>query len=174
MTTRRIAGLSLLGSLLLGCDSVCEELPEHAVGNQAPQDLESCPELPEGVEPIQGLAVARSMERFDGLVLTLSSRPLPCGAPAAQHGFCPNDGGHGLTVGIPARALDDPIYDHASDPSRGHVEYENDERSSVGHVRGLMVELFTISDACVTGRIFGLTEHREPLNGGFRAPRCSP
>jgi len=170
---RRLADLWMVSLLVLGCDPECEEVPEDAVGNQTAEELGSCPALPPGVEAIQGLAVARSMERFDGLLLTVSTRPLPCGLPAAQHGFCPFGGGHGLTVGIPADVLAESTYDLREHPEI-HVEYEDPERSSVGVIRGGTVELFTISDTCVTGRISGLIEGGERLNGGFRAPRCSP
>lgn len=170
---RRIAYLAVLGSLALGCDPACEELPETAAGNQAPSELSACPALPPGVEPIPGLAVARSMERFDGLLVTVSTRPLPCGEPAAQHGFCPLNSDYGLTVGIPPEALAETVFDLREHPGV-YVESETPEQMVVGVIApGATMELFTISDTCVTGRIAGLSGGRERLNGGFQAPRCS-
>lgn len=114
---------------------------------------------------------ARAHERFGGLVVTLSSRPLECEDPAAQHGYCGE--GNGLTVSLPpeesgegVHALGHPVY----------IEFETPDTLSVGGGGGLgqaTVELFEVTDACVTGRVVGLAERGGPFNGGFRAPRCS-
>lgn len=135
--------------------------------------LESCPPLPAGVEPIAGLASTRAAERFGGLTVTLSSRALACGEPAAQHGYCGHDD-RGLTVGFTAdvlttgpHPLGHPLY----------LEFETPDTLSVGgggDLREATVELFSITNTCVTGRIMGLTEKGGPFDGGFQAPRCSP
>lgn len=141
--------------------------------NQIPADLDVvCPELPLDVEPIDGLAVAHAIERFDGLVLTLSSRSLACGEPAAQHdhAFSVND--RGLTIGLPApqsvvgeHPLSYPLFVEFEMPNELHVGGGLDDAS---------VEIFAITDECVTGRIIGAVEAGGPFDGGFRAPRCTP
>lgn len=135
--------------------------------------LEPCPPLPDGVEAIDGLVSARVTDRFEGLDVTLSTRALACGEPAVQHGWCGDDE-RGLTVGFAAEEatvgvhpLGHPIY----------VELETPGRSAVGgggDLREATVELFEITDTCVTGRIVGLVEKDGPFDGGFRAPRCTP
>lgn len=155
-----------------GCDTNCDPPPDVS-GNQDPTSLEPCPPLPAGVEVIEGLVSARATDRFDGLTVTLSSRPLACGELAAQHGYCGDDE-RGLTVGFPAaeltagpHALGHPLY----------VEFETPGTLSVGgggDLHEATVELFEITDACVTGRIVGLTEKDGPFDGGFQAPRCTP
>ena len=154
------------------CDLACEPPPELP-GNQDPVSLEPCAPLPDGVEPIAGLVSAHASERFGGLTLTLSSRPLACGEPAAQHGYCQGED-RGLMIGFPAdevgpgpHALGHPLY----------LEFETPDTLSVGgggDLREATVELLSITDACVTGRIVGLTEKGGPFDGGFQAPRCSP
>lgn len=154
-------------------DLLCTPVPDLP-GNQSADDLEACPELPPGVAPIEGLAVARASERFDGLVLTMSTRPLACGEPASQHGYCASDDDRGLTLGLPAEQsapgtypLRTPIY----------VEFETPDASNHGgggELRLASVELFAVTDTCVTGRIVGLVAQDGPFDGGFRAPRCAP
>ncbi|HLT38448.1 MAG TPA: hypothetical protein VK034_19310 [Enhygromyxa sp.] len=155
----------------LACDQPCESTPKGP-GNQDPQSLESCPPLPPGVEPIEGLAVGHAVERFGGLALTLSTRPLACGEVAAQHGYCSYNGNLGLTVGLTAeqtvigeQPLAYPVY----------VEFETPELMSVGGGLGdASIELFAITDTCVTGRLIGLVDHDGPFEGGFQARRCEP
>lgn len=164
------AALSAGGVALLACDFTCED-PVDPVGNQDSVSLEMCPPLPPGIEPIGDLLTARASERFDGLTLTLSTRPLACGEPAAQHGYCGEE--NGLTVGLPAEdsvvgshRLGGPVY----------MEFETPDTLSVGGGGSLgeaRVELFEITDTCVTGRIIGLASRGGPFDGGFRAPRCS-
>lgn len=135
--------------------------------------LEPCAPLPAGIEPIAGLVTARATERFDGLTLTLSTRSLACGEPAAQHGYCGHDD-RGLTIGFPAdeatvgvHRFGGPIY----------IELETPDTLSSGGNGGLReatVELLSITNACVTGRVVGLTQDGGPFDGGFQAPRCSP
>lgn len=156
---------------LLACD--CEPVPDNP-GNQDPDSLAACPELPPGVTPIEGLAVAHASDRFDGLVVTLSSRPLACGEPAAQHGYCPSTDDRGLTLGFPGPQatlgvypLGDPLY----------VEFETPDlllTGGGGDLDEAQVEIFAITDECVTGRIVGLVAKDGPFEGGFRAPRCTP
>lgn len=154
-----------------GCDGACESPPAIA-GNQDPASLAVCPALPEGVEPISGLAVARTTERFGGLVLTLSTRALACGEPAAQHGYCDDGDQRGLTISLPAEqsavgtaALGTPVY----------IEYETPTQMSVGgRAAGATVEIFAITESCVTGRVVGLAANGGPFDGGFQAPRCAP
>lgn len=154
-------------------DLFCEPVPALP-GNQSADDLEACPELPPGVTPIAGLAVARAVSRFDGLVLTMSTRPLACGEPASQHGYCASDDDLGLTLGLRAEEsvpgtypLQTPVY----------VEFETPEARVHGGGSDLEladVELFAVTDTCVTGRIVGLVDQHGPFDGGFRAPRCTP
>ena len=57
------------------------------------------------------------------------------------------------------------------------VEFETPDALVVGgggEITQASVELFTLSDLCVTGRIVGLTTAGGPFEGGFRAPRCTP
>lgn len=141
-------------------------------GDQGAEDLSVCPELPPGVEAIDDLAVAHAYTRFGGLILTLSTRPLACAEPAAQHDQ--GGQGYGLTVGLPedrsivgTHALAHPVY----------IEFETPSRLSVGgggDLRNASVELFEITDTCVTGRVIGLEQRGGPFDGGFRAPRCTP
>ncbi|WAS91219.1 hypothetical protein [Nannocystis punicea] len=156
------------------CDALlCEPVPDLP-GNQSAEDLAACPELPPGVAPIEGLAVARAVRRFDGLVLTMSTRPLACGEPASQHGYCTSDDDLGLTLGIPAEQAVPGVY---SFQSPIYVEYETPGASVAGGGGELSlasVELFAITDTCVTGRIVGLVDQHGPFDGGFRAPRCTP
>ncbi|HLT38047.1 MAG TPA: hypothetical protein VK034_17295 [Enhygromyxa sp.] len=157
---------------MLACDH-CEPTPEGP-GNQDPVSLGSCPALPPGVEPIDGLAVAHAVDRFGGLSLTLSSRPLACGEPAVQHGYCPRDGNLGLTVGLPAPqavvgmySLGYPLY----------MEFEAPNISNVGgggDLREASIEIFEITQTCVTGRVIGLEDKDGPFDGGFQALRCEP
>jgi hypothetical protein len=168
-----ILSLALAGP---ACD-VCEPPPMRPT-NQDAESLALCPPLPPGVEPIADLHVAHANARFDGITLTLSTRPLACGEPAVQHGYCPSEDDRGLTLGIPGEslvpgmhALRHPIF----------VEFETPTASVVGgggEVGEAQVELFEITDTCVTGRIIGLAELDGPIDGpfdgGFRAPRCTP
>lgn len=157
----------------LACDRQCEPTPEGP-GNQDATSLAICPALPPGVEPIEGLTVGHTVERFGGLSLTLSTRPLACGEPAVEHGYCPHDGNLGVTVGLPARQsvvgeypLGYPL----------HVQFEAPGISNVGgggDLREASVEIFEITDTCVTGRFIGLEDKGGPFDGGFRAPRCEP
>jgi hypothetical protein len=133
-----------------------------------------CPELPVGIEPIAGLSTAHASDRFGGLVLTLSTRSLACGEPAAQHDQGPSVNDRGLTVGLPAEQsvvglhpLEHPL----------HVEFELPGRLAVGGGGDLdeaSLEILAITDECVTGRIIGLVDVDGPFDGGFRAPRCTP
>jgi hypothetical protein len=158
---------------MLACDRSCEPTPEHA-GNQDPVSLDSCPALPPGVEPIEGLTVGHVVDRFGGLHLTLSTRALSCGEPAVQHGYCLQDGNLGLTVGLPARQavvgtypLGYPLY----------MEFEAPGISNVGgggDLREASIEIFEITETCVTGRVIGLEDKGGPFDGGFQALRCEP
>lgn len=142
--------------------------------NQDSESLAGCPPLPPDVEPIPNLYVGHAWTRFGGVTLTLSTRPLACGEPAAQHGYCPSEDDRGLTLGIPSEALSpgphalrSPIF----------IEFETPTVMSVGgggKIGEAQVELFEITDSCVTGRIIGLSEHEGPFDGGFQAPRCTP
>ncbi|MEZ4453275.1 MAG: hypothetical protein R3B09_27680 [Nannocystaceae bacterium] len=155
----------------LACDGPCDPSPESPT-NQDPASLAECPDLPPGVDPIPGLAVARASPRFGGLMLTLSERALACGEPAAQHDYCGD--ALGLGVGLPAEevlvgahSLRSPVY----------VELERPDLVAVGGASELVnatVELFTVDEHCVTGRIVGLAGVGGPFDGGFRAPRCTP
>ncbi len=156
----------------LACD-YCEPTPEGP-GNQDPASLEECPPLPPGVEPIDGLSVGHVVDRFGGFYLTLSTRPLACGEPAVEHGYCLDDGNLGLTVGFPARQavvgqypLGYPLY----------VEFEAPGISLAGgggELREASIEIFEVTDSCVTGRVTGLVDKQGPFDGGFRARRCEP
>lgn len=165
----------LLGVALVapGCDESCDPMPDLP-GNQSTADLEACPELPPGVTPIEGLAVARATDRFGGLVVTMSTRPLACGEPAVQHGYCHRDDHRGLTLGLPAEQLAPASY------PLGHplfLEFETPKGRVVGGGKDLdlaSVEIFEVTDTCVTGRIVGLVEQHGPFDGGFRAVRCAP
>ncbi len=153
----------------MACDVTCEHPPD-VLGNQDPVSVEMCPPLPPGIEPIDDLLTARASDRFDGLTLTLSTRALACGEPAAQHGYCGD--GHGLTVGLTSE--DSVVGSHALGPA--YMEFETPDTLSVGGGGSLgeaRVELFEITDTCVTGRIIGLASRGGPFDGGFRAPRCS-
>lgn len=156
---------------MLACDPFCEPTPKLP-GNQDAQSLEVCPPLPPGVEPIEGLSVGHAVDRFGGLALTLSTRPLACGEVAAQHGYCAYNGNYGVTVSLSARQsvvgeqpLAWPVY----------TEFETPDRISVGGaLEGATIELFEITDTCVTGRLTGVVDKDGPFDGGFRAPRCEP
>jgi hypothetical protein len=164
--------LVLLGALAAGagCD-VCDA-PLAGPGNQDSDSLALCPPLPPGVAPIDGLAVAHAADRFGGVLLTLTTRALACGESAAQHDYCDVDGARGVTIGLPeestavgAIALGYPVF----------VEYETADRLRVGGgIDGATLEIFAITDTCVTGRIVGLLAAQGPFDGGFLAPRCSP
>ncbi|MBV1857443.1 MAG: hypothetical protein KUG77_03455 [Nannocystaceae bacterium] len=119
----------------------------------------------------QGLRSARVSDRFGGLSLTLSTRPLTCGEPAAQHGYC--EEGYGLTLGLSAE--DAVVGSHSLDGDI-YMEFETPDQLSVGGGGPLgqaTVELFEITDTCVTGRVIDLASNGGPFDGGFRAPRCS-
>ncbi|MFV8755609.1 hypothetical protein ACNOYE_34090 [Nannocystaceae bacterium ST9] len=160
--------LGVVSAAALACDCESPEGP----GNQSAASLEACPELPPDVTPIEGLSVARASERFDDLILTLSTRPLACGEPAAQHGYCPSDDDRGVTIVLqPEQSV---VGTHALDVD-SFVEFETPTKMSVNaYVDGVTLEIFTITDECVTGRIVGLESVDGPFDGGFRAPRCSP
>lgn len=153
------------------CDASCDPPPDLP-GNQDPASLEPCPPLPAGVEPIEGLVSARVWDRFDGFVLTLSTRALACGEPAVQHGYCGRDE-LGITLGfrgehaVPGAHFIEPLY----------VEFETPELIAGDGGRdidGATVEIFEITDACVTGRLVGVAAAEGPFDGGFQAPRCTP
>jgi hypothetical protein len=168
----RIHAILVLALAGPACDA-CEAPPMRPT-NQDAESLAACPPLPPGVEPIAGLHVAHAESRFGGVTLTLSTRPLACGEPAAQHGYCPSEDDRGLTLGIPGEslvpgphALRHPIF----------VEFETPTWMAVGgggEIGEAQVELFEITDSCVTGRIVGLAAHDGPFDGGFQAPRCTP
>ena len=149
---------------LSACD---EELVEPIA--QDTEDL--CPPLPEGVEAIPGLSVSHAYSRFDGTVLTLSSRALACSEPAAQHERHDEGPGYGVTVGLPARLAG--VGAHELDAGV-HLEFETPELLSLGGPSGAGIEIFSVTDTCVTGEILGLESVGGPFDGGFRAPRCSP
>jgi hypothetical protein len=152
------------------CDDDSVPIPD----NQSAADLDAvCPELPPDVEPIPGLTVAHAFERFDGLVVTLSTRALACDEPAAQHDQGSSFQDRGLTLGLPAaqaivgeHPLSHPLF----------VEFETPDSIQVGGggLDGASVEIFAITNECVTGRIVGLVDVGGPFDGGFRAPRCTP
>lgn len=130
--------------------------------------LEPCPALPEGVQPIEDLVSARAHERFGGLVVTLSDRPLECEDPAAQHGYCGE--GNGVTMALSAEMST------AGEHSPVYLEFETPDTINVGgggELGQATLEIFEVTDSCVTGRVVGLAEHGGPFSGGFRAPRCS-
>lgn len=172
----RIHAILVLALAGPACDA-CEAPPLRPT-NQDAESLAACPPLPPGVEPIADLHVAYAETRFDGVTLTMSTRPLACGEPAAQHDYCPSEDDRGLTLGIPAEslvpgvhALRHPIY----------VEFETPSASvsgGGGSVVEAQVELYAITDSCVTGRIIGLADLDGPIDGpfdgGFQAPRCTP
>jgi hypothetical protein len=155
-----------------GCDDDCEPSPVGP-GNQDPVSLAACPALPPGVEPIDGLSVVHATDRFGGVVLTLSTRTLACGEVAAQHEYC-RGSDRGLTIGLPAELA------AVGETTLGHpvfVEFETPDRLSVGanfKVAETSLEIFALTDTCVTGRIAGLAAQGGPFEGGFQAPRCSP
>lgn len=154
------------------CD-VCEPTPMRPT-NQDAESLAACPPLPPDVEPIPDLHVAHASPRFDGVTLTLSTRPLACGEVAAQHGYCPSEDDWGLTLGLPRETLVPGIY-ALRDPI--HIEFETPTQLSVGgggEIGEAQVELFEVTDSCVTGQIIGLADAGGPFDGGFRAPRCTP
>lgn len=166
------AGCAAALAITPACDQ-CESTPERP-GNQDPQSLEPCPPLPPGVEPIEGLAVGHAVERFGGLTLTLSTRTLACGEPAVQHGYCFNDGNLGLTVGLPA---DQSVVGEHPLKHPLHIEFEAPDISHVGgggDLREASIEIFEITDSCVTGRVIDLVDKGGPFDGGFQAPRCEP
>lgn len=164
--------LLLFAALGSGCEA-CEEPPDAAASNQDPQNLEICPPLPEGLEPIEGLSAAHSWSRFGGLMITLSSRPLACGDLAAFHGYCSSQEARGITLGLSAEHNMIGLY---SAGDIAYVEFEQGESfGSGGGLRGATLELLTIDDACVTGRIAEVSGTQEPIfTGGFQAPRCLP
>ena len=167
------AGCAAAFAATLACDPYCEATPEGP-GNQDPVSLESCPPLPPGVEPIEGLTVGHVVDRFGGLYLTLSTRPLACGEPAVQHGYCSDDEQLGLSVGFPARQA--VVGEHPLGYPL-HVEFEAPGTRNVGgggDIREASVEIFEITDSCVTGRVIGLEDKHGPFDGGFRALRCEP
>src|SRR5690606_40358836 len=127
-------------------------------GNQDPQSLESCPPLPPGVEPIEGLAVGHAVERFGGLALTLSTRPLACGEVAAQHGYCSYNGNLGLTVGLTAEQT---VIGEQPLAYPWYEEFETPELMFIVSGPGdASIQLLVISDSSVAGLVVGLVEHR--------------
>jgi hypothetical protein len=167
-----VGGVAVLASTS-ACDPYCEPSPEGP-GNQDPLSLEACPPLPDGVEPIEGLTVGHAVDRFGGLTLTLSTRSLACGEVAGEHDYCPFDGNLGLSVGLPARQA------VAGEHPLGyplHVQFETPVHRNVGgggDIREASIEIFEITDSCVTGRVKGLVDKGGPFDGGFRALRCEP
>jgi hypothetical protein len=164
-----VLGVACAGPL--ACDGDFVPAPDDPEG----AELDGvCPELPPDVEPIAGLSVAHAVERFGGVTLTLSSRALSCGEPAAQHDRGISVYDRGLTVGLPAEQsmvgqypLAHPLF----------IEFEQPGELSVGgggELGEASIEIFAITDECVTGRIVGLVEVGGPFDGGFRAPRCTP
>jgi hypothetical protein len=152
------------------CDP-CDRPPDHP-GNQDSASLEPCPPLPAGIEPIEGLVSGHASDRFDGFTLTLSTRGLACGEPAAQQDYCGDDE-RGVTLGFPAEEAVPGVHEVRD----LYIEFEAPGITSVGgggRIGDVTVELFEITDACITGRIVGLTDVDGPFDGGFQAPRCTP
>ncbi|MBL4688002.1 MAG: hypothetical protein JKY37_25650 [Nannocystaceae bacterium] len=149
---------------LWGCDG---EPEPDGPGNQDRTTLAMCAPLPDGLEPIPGLSVAHVTERFGGLYFTLSSRALACGEAAAQHPY--RGDGRGLSIGLLAEDAEEGLHSLAG---RTHIEYETPTNNSVGLAPAdATIELFEISEDCITGSISGFGDR--PFDGGFQAVRCS-
>lgn len=135
---------------------------------------ELCPALPDGIEPILGLSTSQAYTRFGGLVVTLSERELACDEPAVQNDSPGPKHSLGLTVSLPEELAVIGTHDFRHPV---HIEFETQTTQNVGgggELGNAMIELFEITDTCVTGRIIGLEQRGGPFDGGFRAPRCSP
>lgn len=167
LITLACVGLACVG---LACD--CDPPPDGE-GNQDPESLAACPALPPGVEPIAGLSVGHASDRFGGLTLTMSTRALACGETAVQNSYCSSEGEYGLTLGIPAQN----VVLGSQELGALYMEFETPTTRNTGG-GGILgkatLELYTISDECVTGRVVGLASHGGPFDGGFQAPRCEP
>lgn len=149
---------------LWGCDG---EPEPDGPGNQDRTSLAVCPPLPEGLEPISGLSVAHVTDRFGGFYFTLSSRALACGEAAAQHPY--RGDGRGLSIGLLAADAEEGLH---SLTGRTHVEHESPSQISVGAAPpNATIELFEISQDCITGSISGFGG--QPFDGGFQALRCA-
>ena len=163
-----------LAATPLACDLHDDDfssLDQEFGDSAAIEDL--CPALPEGVEMIPGLATQTAHDRFGGLVITLSTRTLACEEPALQNGQ--RGSGLGLTLGLPENMVvlgPQPF----ADASGIFVEWEASQSAGAGGHGGFdqgVVELLSISETCVTGRVSGLADDGGPFDGGFRAPRCA-
>jgi len=173
-----------------------EPLLEVPEGNFPSQARERCGPLPPGVEPIEGLKTAWAMTQVpvkdrdatfrvatSSLVLRLSDDGVPCAGPMEPEVLgCPDAWGVDVVLrnaepGPGTFALQD--YGQGFELSTAH---RVDGECSGDHVAGGFpsgeIELFTVTDDCLVGRLVGtadtLDEAGAPIEGGFVALRCDP
>jgi hypothetical protein len=165
-------------------------------GNFPAAAEERCGPLPSDVMPIEGLTTAWAMTgvpKKDGdtsfraatsqLVLRLSDDGVPCeGLMQPEQLGCPHAWGVDLVVrNVDPRpgvfGLDD--YGQGYDLSTAYREEGEclGEQSKGGFATGEL-EIFTVTDDCVVGRLLGTADVLEaagsPVEGGFVALRCDP
>lgn len=196
-----VAALPLASSALLVC--ACGELDivDHdplllePEGNFPDDAQERCGPLPPDVMPIEGLQSAWAMSKVpvdlgdatfraatSTVVLRLSDDGVPCGVPLdADFIGCPSAWAVDLTLRnanlAPGKfALNDyaqPGWDLAT-AHRVHGDCVRDREQ--GAFEGGTLEIFTVTDSCVVGRLVGTTDELpaagSPIEGGFVALRC--
>jgi len=164
-----------------------------------PSEAEArCGPLPPDVVPISGLTSAWVMGKLplDGadfsvraatttMVLRLSDDGVPCGVPLEPELLgCPSAWAVDLTLRntplAPGRfALGDhgPSWGPSWDLATAHrVDRTCVREQESGAFAAGELEIFTVTDACVVGRLVGTTDElpgaESPIEGGFVALRC--
>lgn len=169
------------------------EVPE---GNFPHATEERCGALPAGVQPIEGLTTAWAMSRVpvkqsdalfrvatSSLVLRLSDDGVPCeGTMEPQMLGCPDAWAVDMILRSPAPSpgvFPLPGYGQGYDLSTAaRVGGECTGEQHAGRFEAGQVEIFSVTDECVVGRLVDTADDLEdagaPIEGGFVALRCDP
>lgn len=166
-------------------------------GNYPGEVEERCGPLPPGVVPIAGLQSAWVMGKLPSgsdysfraatttTVLRLSDDGVPCGEPLEPELIgCPSAWAVDVTLrntplgpGRFALADDQKEWGQSWDLATAHrVERECVREQEHGIFAGGELELYTVTDECVVGRLVATTDElpgaASPIEGGFVALRC--
>jgi hypothetical protein len=163
-------------------------------GNYPDEAEERCGPLPPNVVPIAGLQSAWAMSKVPvddvdlgfraattTLVLRLSNDGVPCGVPLAPELIgCPSAWAADVTlrnaeVAPGSFALED--YGQGWDLATAHREGRECVREEArGAFAAGALEIFTVTDDCVVGRLVGIGDDvgGATVEGGFVALRCAP